>query len=245
MRISVTRAMIPRPKVHSPRTHAAVAGRWGHSANSANTTRYSSVRSAPSSAAPLSSAHAIDAKLQAVKAASAASATRTATGCVRQDHGSVKPARPSSAITTIAPSAHRVTGWPPSSGVQATKTATARRVGAVTGAARNRLSTVRLPLELLVDRLDGGVEAAPGVGHRALQPALRGEDRARVVAVELGARPAQRGAVVGDLADEPPVQGVEALGRVDRAEVADGGAHGGLVGQQRLLVLLGRARRRD
>ena len=63
--------------------------------------------------------------------------------------------------------------------------------------------------------LDGGVEPPARGGHRAAQPALGREDRPRVVAVQLGARLAQRAAVGGDLVDEAAVQRREALGRVD------------------------------
>src|SRR5690349_20514074 len=68
---------------------------------------------------------------------------------------------------------------------------------------------------------------------------------ARIARGSSPSRSAQRGAVAGDLADELPMERVEAVRRVDRAEAPDGGPDGGLVGQQRLLVLLGRARRRD
>src|SRR4051812_22544681 len=171
---------------------------------------------------------------------------RRATGSARHESGSAKIASASSAIITIAPGPQTVTGWPPSSGTQIRKTTTARRVGAVIGAARSRLSsTLSLPLELLVDGLDRGVQALARLCDRRLQPALRGEDRARVAGVDPVAGAAQRGAIAGDLPDEPAVQVLEAAGRVDRAEVLHGGAHGVLIRLEGAPILLGRAGRRD
>ena len=78
-----------------------------------------------------------------MNAPSASAATRDRAGgnVDQRSGGSATSASPSSASRTIAPGAQRVIGWPPSSGVHTRKTATARRVGAVMGAARNRVST--------------------------------------------------------------------------------------------------------
>jgi hypothetical protein len=144
--VKSVRKSTPSPSTHAPRTHAAVRGRCGHSANSAKTARYSTVRAAPSHATPWSSAQTMLNTLQAVNAASARTAPRTAAGASRKRPGMLVAVTASSPAITSAPGAHVVRAWPPCSCAHATKIATLRSIGTVTGARRtlrSRRFTVR------------------------------------------------------------------------------------------------------
>ena len=98
---------IARPisaRVHAPSSIAALAPRWRQQANSANTSRYSNVRLAPSQASPRTPAHVIDRKLSSVYAASAARAILTGVGT------SLRRRPTAASVTTSSPSTIRAPG---------------------------------------------------------------------------------------------------------------------------------------
>ena len=97
-------------RVHAQSSSAAPRPCWGQSANSANTSRYSSVRFAPSQASPGTLAHRIEAKLSTVYAARQPSAIFTGVGISATRSPTKQSAIPSSASTISPPGAQCVSG---------------------------------------------------------------------------------------------------------------------------------------
>ncbi len=96
---------------------------------SAKTTRYSSVRLAPSHAAPFASAHVMLRNVHAVKSANAASATCTTRGRRRRLEGSVATATARTASSSSVPGYQERAKYPPWSVDHATSTPTPASAG--------------------------------------------------------------------------------------------------------------------